>query len=417
MGDTVDIPGLDSLDPAGRRVLVRSDLNVPLTDEEAGDDSQRKLGDDSQRKVGDDLRIEESLATVRHLRDRGARVIVMSHLGRPKGQVVDQLRLAPVADRMAELLASPVIAARDVVGDDARAKADGLGEGQVLLLENLRFEAGEEANDDRFSDALASLGDCYVNDAFGAAHRTHASIVGVPLRVEQAVAGDLLTRELDVLSQLLSDPPRPFTAVIGGAKVSDKLGVLDNLLPRVDRVLIGGAMCFTFLRAKGFQVGASRLETELLDEVEQLLERADQAGVEFVLPVDIVAAEAFEAEAEHRRVSADGIPDGSMGLDIGPDTVARFGAAIADSQTVLWNGPMGVFEWEAFAAGTEGVARAVAASPGFTVVGGGDSAAALRQLGLADQVSHLSTGGGASLEFLEGGDLPGVAALRQAGAT
>ena len=397
MGEIAGVSGLDSLEPAGRRVLVRADLNVPLVDGE----------------VADDLRIEESLATIRNLRDRGARVIVMSHLGRPGGQVDEDLRLAPVAARMSQLLSAPVAAARDVAGDDARARADALDDGEILLLENLRFEAGEEANEPAFADALAALGDCYVNDAFGAAHRAHASVVGVPPRVDTAVAGDLLSREISTLSRLLHDPPRPFTAVIGGAKVSDKLGVLDNLLTRVDRLVVGGAMCFTFLMAKGYQVGGSRVESDRLDDVTALLERAADTGVEVLLPVDVTAAESFDADAEHQRVSADGIPEGWMGLDIGPDTVSRFGAAIADAETVLWNGPMGVFEWAPFAAGTEGVARAVAACPGFTVVGGGDSAAALRKLGLADQVSHLSTGGGASLEFLEGVDLPGVAALRQ----
>ncbi|HVL99972.1 MAG TPA: phosphoglycerate kinase [Egibacteraceae bacterium] len=400
MGDTADVPHLEALDPAGKRVLVRADLNVPL----------------DGREVSDELRIEESLPTIRHLRERGARVILMSHLGRPKGRVVDDLRMAPVADRMAELLAAPVAVARDVVGDDARAQAAALADGQVLLLENLRFEPGEEANDPTFADALAGLGDAYVNDAFGSAHRAHASVVGVPPRVEQAVAGDLLTREIRALSRLLEDPSPPFTAVIGGAKVSDKLGVLDNLLPRVDRLVIGGAMCFTFLRAKGCEVGASRVEPDRLDVVADLLDRAADTGVEILLPVDVVAAESFDADAEHRRVSADGIPDGWMGLDIGPDSVSRFSAAVGSSETILWNGPMGVFEWEAFAAGTEGIARAVAACRGYTVVGGGDSAAALRRLGLADQVSHLSTGGGASLEFLEGADLPGVAALRPGGA-
>ena len=392
-----DIPGLDQLEASGRRVLVRVDLNVPL----------------SGGRVGDDLRIEESLPTIKALREAGARVILMSHLGRPKGKVVDDLRLAPVGERLSVLLGAPVTAASDVVGDDARRTVEGLANGEVALLENLRFEPGEEANDDMFADALAALGDVYVNDAFGAAHRAHASVVGVPARVETAVAGRLMQRELETLSRLLHDPPRPFVAILGGAKVSDKLGVIDNLLGRVDRLLIGGAMCFTFLQAKGFDVGASRVEEDQVDTCRVLLEQADKAGVELSLPVDIVAATAFEPDADHRRVSADGIPDGWMGLDVGADTVHRFAAAIADAGAVLWNGPMGVFEWDAFAAGTEGVARAVAACDGFTVIGGGDSAAAIRKLGLARSVSHVSTGGGASLEFLEGRDLPGVAALRR----
>ena len=389
---------LDELAPSGKRVLVRADLNVPL---DGG-------------RVTDDLRIEESLPTVRQLLDRGGRVILMSHLGRPGGQVRDDLRLAPVAERLSELLGQPVAAATDVVGGSAREVSEGLADGEVALLENLRFEPGEEANDPDFAERLASLGDLFVLDAFGAAHRPHASVVGLNGRVEQAVAGLLLEKEVSVLSRLLEDPPRPFAVILGGAKVSDKLGVIDNLLERCDRLLIGGAMCFTFLKAKGYEVGASRIEADQLDNVRGLLERAAERGVELLLPVDIVAAEAFDADAESRRVSADGIPEGWMGLDIGADSVARFGAAVADAGAILWNGPMGVFEWPSFASGTEGVARAVAGGDGFTVIGGGDSAAAIRQFGLADQVTHVSTGGGAALEFLEGVDLPGIAALRRA---
>jgi phosphoglycerate kinase len=391
------IPGLEALEPGGKRVLVRADLNVPI---DGG-------------RVTDELRIEESLPTIQDLRIRGARVVVMSHLGRPKGRVVEDLRLGPVAERLTDWLSAPVATSRDVVGPHARAQVERLGDGDVLLLENLRFEPGEEANDDQFADQLAGLGDAYVNDAFGAAHRAHASVVGVPRRLSQAVGGLLLHKELDVLSRLLEDPPRPFVAVLGGAKVADKLGVLANLLSRVDRLLIGGAMCFTFLRAKGYDVGASRVEEEQLDRVGQLMQRAQDTGVDLLLPTDVVAAEAFEADADHRRVAADSIPEGWMGLDIGTNTIERFASALGDAGTVLWNGPMGVFEWPAFAAGTDGVARAVAACTGFTVVGGGDSAAAIRQLGLAVEISHVSTGGGASLEFLEGKDLPGVAVLRE----
>ena len=396
------IPGLDSLDPAGRRVLVRVDLNVPLRDGERG------------KEVADDLRIEESLPTIRRLSEAGARVVLMSHLGRPKGKVAQEYRLAPVGARLSELLAKPVAVAHDVVGDDARATVDSLRDGEIALLENLRFDAGEEANDPAFADALASLGDAYVNDAFGAAHRAHASVVGVPERLEHAVAGVLLAKELEVLSRLLDAPERPFVAILGGAKVSDKLGVIANLLPRVDRLIVGGAMCFTFLKAQGGQVGASRVEEDQLDVCRDLVRQAQEHGVELLLPLDVVAAAEFAEDAEHRVVSAMEIPDGLMGLDVGPETASRFGAALGDAQTVLWNGPMGVFEWDAFAAGTEAVARAVAACAGFTVIGGGDSAAAIRKLGLAGQVSHVSTGGGASLEFLEGRELPGVAALRKA---
>ncbi|MBA2731216.1 MAG: phosphoglycerate kinase [Euzebyaceae bacterium] len=391
------MPGIDTLEVEGRRVLLRADLNVPL----------------DGSGVADDLRISESLPTIRALAGAGARVVVMSHLGRPKGKVREELRLVPVAARLTELLGAPVAAATDVVGTDARRTVDALDDGQVALLENLRFEPGEEANDDAFAAALAALGDAYVGDAFGAAHRAHASVVGVPARHQQKAAGLLLGKELAALSRLLDDPPRPFVAILGGAKVSDKLGVIDSLLERVDRLLIGGAMCFTFLRAQGYQVGSSRVEDDQLDTVSGLLERAEQRGVELLLPTDIIAADAFDADADHRRVSADDIPDGWMGLDVGPETVDRFAAALGDAGAVLWNGPMGVFEWDAFAAGTEGVARAVVACSGFTVIGGGDSAAAVRKLGVSEQVSHVSTGGGASLEFLEGRELPGVAALRE----
>jgi phosphoglycerate kinase len=399
MADTAapGVPGLDDLDPGGRRVLVRADLNVPL---DGG-------------RVTDELRLEESVPTVRRLAEAGGRVVLMSHLGRPGGAVREELRMAPVAERLSDLLDREVRAATDVVGPSAREVVDGLGDGEVALLENLRFEPGEEANDTAFAKQLAGLGDDFVLDAFGAAHRAHASVVGINPHVGNAVGGLLLQKELEVLSTLLTDPPRPFTAILGGAKVSDKLGVITNLLGRVDRLLIGGAMCFTFLRSMGYAVGASRVEPDQLDTVARLLKKADKAGVELLLPVDIVAAEAFDADADHRRVSADGIPEGWMGLDIGSDTAARYVEAIRDAGAVLWNGPMGVFEWESFAGGTRAVAQAVAACEGFTVIGGGDSAAAIRAMGLADDVTHVSTGGGASLEFLEGVDLPGVAALRK----
>jgi len=388
------VPTIDELDAAGRRVLVRADLNVPL---DGG-------------RVTDDLRLEASLPTIRTLRDAGARVVLMSHLGRPKGQVRDDLRLAPVAARLSELLGIPVAAASDIVGDDAHRVVDGLGHGDVAVLENLRFDPGETANDGGFAAALAALGDAYVDDAFGAVHRAHASVVGVPAILQPAVAGHLLRAEIEQLSRLLEEPEQPFVAILGGAKVSDKLGVIDNLLERVDHLLIGGAMCFTFLRARGADVGGSRVEEDQLDTVAALIERA---GDRLHLPVDIVAAAAFEAGAEHRTVDPDAIPDGWMGLDIGPRTVEAFGGVIAGAKTLVWNGPMGVFEWEAFAAGTRGVAEAVAGCDAFTVIGGGDSAAAVRSMGFADRVSHISTGGGASLEFLEGVDLPGIAALRR----
>ena len=387
-------PTLDDLDPSGKRILVRADLNVPL---EGG-------------RVADDLRLEASLPTIRRLRDAGGRVILMSHLGRPKGQVRDELRMAPVAQRLSELLGAPVAAARDIVGDDARRIAAGLDDGDVALLENLRFDPRETENDPSFAAALAQFGDAYVDDAFGAAHRAHASVVGVPEILQPAVAGELLQREIDTLSRLLDAPEQPFVAVLGGVKVSDKLGVIDNLLRRVDHLLIGGAMCFTFLKAKGLDVGGSRVETDQLDTVSGLI---DHAGDRLHLPTDVVAAVSFDADAEHRTVAAGEIPEGWLGLDIGPETTKAFTAVIRDARMLVWNGPMGVFEWEAFAQGTEGVAEAVATCDGFTVIGGGDSAAAVRSMGFADRVSHVSTGGGASLEFLEGIELPGVAALRR----
>ena len=357
-------------------MLVRADLNVPLDD----------------GRVTDDLRLEASLPTIRTLREAGARVVLMSHLGRPKGQVRDDLRLAPVAARLSELLGAPVAAASDITGDDAHRIVDGLSDGDVAVLENLRFDPGETANDKGFAAALAELGDAYVDDAFGAVHRAHASVVGVPSILQPAVAGQLLQTEVETLSRLLDEPEEPFVAILGGAKVSDKLGVIDNLLERVDHLLIGGAMCFTFLKAGGADVGGSRVEEDQLDTVTGLIERA---GDRLHLPVDIVAAFAFEADAEHRTVQADAVPGGWMGLDIGPHTIDAFTGVIATARTLVWNGPMGVFEWDAFAAGTRGVAEAVAACDGFTVIGGGDSAAAVRAMGYADRVGHISTGGGA----------------------
>jgi 3-phosphoglycerate kinase len=391
---TSALPSLDDLDPGGTRVLVRADLNVPL----------------DRGGVTDDLRIEASLPTIRRLRDAGARVVLMSHLGRPKGKVVEELRLAPVAQRLGELLGAPVAAASDTIGEDARRIVDGLADGDVALLENLRFDARETDNDPEFAAALAQFADAYVDDAFGAAHRAHASVVGVPAIVDPAVAGELLQREIETLSRLLDAPEHPFVAILGGVKVSDKLGVIDNLLQRVDHLAIGGAMCFTFLAAKGIDVGESRVEHDQLDTVRELI---DNAGERLLLPVDVVVAEEFDAGADHRTVAVDDMPSGWLGLDIGPRTVEQFDGIARSARMLVWNGPMGVFEWEPFAVGTRGVAEAVAACDGFTVIGGGDSAAAVRSMGFADRVSHVSTGGGASLEFLEGIELPGVAALRR----
>lgn len=383
---------------SGRRVLVRADLNVPL--------------DKSTHLITDDGRIRASLPTLQALRDAGARVIVAAHLGRPKGTPDPQFSLAPVASRLAELLMTPVPLAGDVAGDDARAKADALGNGDVLLLENVRFEAAETSKDDaergELADRFAALADAYVDDAFGAVHRKHASVYDVAQRLPRH-AGRLVAAELDVLRRLTSDPERPYVVVLGGSKVSDKLAVIEALLPKVDRLLVGGGMCFTFLAARGHGVGKSLLEADQVDTCRRLL---DEAGDRIVLPVDVVCAPEFSADAPTVTVTADAIPDDQMGLDVGPRTVELFARELDGALTVFWNGPMGVFELAPFQAGTRGVAEAVGHVEGLSVVGGGDSAAAVRQLGLDENAyGHISTGGGASLEYLEGRELPGLAVL------
>ncbi len=386
---------LPDLDARGKRVFVRADLNVPIRD----------------GIITDDLRVRASVPTLRTLLDQGARVIVASHLGRPKGEPDPASSMAPVGQRLQELLAVPVAVASDVAGDDARTQAEALEPGQVLLLENLRWDPGETANDDAFAEALAGLADVYVDDAFGAAHRAHASISGIPARLP-GYAGSLLERELDVLGTLLVDPPRPYVAVLGGAKVSDKLTVLDNLLERIDVLAVGGAMAYTFLVAEGVEVGSSRVETDQVETVARLVAAARERGIEVLLPSDVVVAPAFEEDAPTTVVDVSEIPSDQMGLDIGPRTADAYATVIAGAGSVFWNGPMGVFEWDAFAGGTRTVAEAIASAGGFTVVGGGDSAAAIRSFGLDDHVDHVSTGGGASLELLEGKELPGVVALR-----
>ncbi|MGZ4550091.1 MAG: phosphoglycerate kinase [Blastococcus sp.] len=383
---------------SGRRVLLRADLNVPL-DKQTGE-------------ITDDGRIRASLPTLEALRAAGARVIVAAHLGRPKGAPDPQYSLAPVAERLGELLGVPVPLASDVAGDDARAKAGALGDGDVLLLENVRFEAAETSKDDaargELADRLAALADCYVDDAFGAVHRKHASVFDVAERLPH-YAGRLVARELDVLTRLTSDPERPYVVVLGGSKVSDKLAVIEALLPKVDRLLIGGGMCFTFLAAQGHGVGGSLLETDQVDTCRRLLA---EAGDKIVLPVDVVCAPKFSADVETTVVPAESIPDGQLGLDVGPRTVELFGGELSGARTVFWNGPMGVFELAPFQSGTRGVAQAVGEVGGLSVVGGGDSAAAVRQLGLDEKAyGHISTGGGASLEYLEGRELPGLAVL------
>jgi phosphoglycerate kinase len=388
---------------SGRRVLVRTDLNVPL---------DKARSSDGTALITDDGRIRASLPTVQALRDAGARVIVAAHLGRPKGAPDPQFSLAPVAARLGELLGTTVPLAADVAGRDAAAKAAALGNGDVLLLENVRFEAAETSKDDAergaLADRLAGLADVYVDDAFGAVHRKHASVFDVALRLPH-YAGRLVARELDVLTRLTTDPDRPYVVVLGGSKVSDKLAVIEALLPKVDRLLVGGGMCFTFLAAQDHGVGSSLLEADQIDTCRRLLA---EAGGRIVLPVDILCADRFAADAETSLTPADAIPDDLMGLDIGPLTVDLFTAELVDARTVFWNGPMGVFELAPFAAGTRGVAEAVSAVEGLSVVGGGDSAAAVRQLGLdEDAYGHISTGGGASLEYLEGRELPGLAVL------
>ena len=390
----MELRTVDRADVAGRRVLVRNDFNVPLEEGE----------------VTDALRIRAAVPTLRWLLDHGARVICCSHLGRPKGKRDPKYSLEPVRPVLAERLGVEVVVVDDVASDQARQAAEALGDGQVLLLQNLRYEPGEEKNDPELADRLAALAELYVDDAFGAAHRAHASVVGVAERLP-AYAGFLLAGEVKELSRLLEDPERPFAAVLGGSKVSDKLAVLDNLLGRVDSLVVGGGMCFTFLAAQGYEIGDSLFEPEQLEAVRQLLETASSQHKSVLLPTDVVVAREVSADAEARTVPADGMEAGWKGLDIGPETAKTFAVAVSEARTVFWNGPMGVFELEPFAAGTKAVAEAVAAADGYTVVGGGDSAAALAQLGLADRVDHLSTGGGASLELLEGKTLPGVAAI------
>ena len=382
------------IDPRGKRVLVRCDFNVPL----------------DGAAITDEKRIVEALPTIRYLKEAGARVILCSHLGRPKGKADPKYSLAPVAARLGELLGCPVPLAADVTGESARSLADSLRDGEVMLLENVRFDPREEKNDPAFARELASLAELYVNDAFGTAHRAHASTAGVADYLP-AVCGFLIEKELSFLGGALEEPARPFAAILGGAKVSDKIGVIRSLLAKVDSLLIGGGMAYTFIKAQGGQIGGSLCEEDKLDLARELLAEAEEKGVRLMLPVDTVIADAFREDAATRVVPAGQIPDGWQGLDIGPETRALFAAEVKQAATVVWNGPMGVFEMKPFAAGTEAVAEAMAESGAVTIIGGGDSAAAAAQMGVADRIRHISTGGGASLEFLEGKVLPGIACL------
>ena len=378
---------------SGKRALVRCDFNVPL---------------DADLNITDDTRIRAALPTIQYLLDHGAAVVLCSHLGRPKGKVIDSMRLTPVAERLRELLGKPVTKLNDSVGDAVAQAVAAAKPGDVVLLENLRFHAEEERNDPAFAKSLASLADLFVNDAFGTAHRAHASTAGVAEHLP-AVAGLLMEKELNFLGSAVENPERPFVAILGGAKISDKIGVIENLLAKADALLIGGGMANTFLRAKGYEMGDSLVEEASLSTAAEL---SQAAGDKLVVPVDVVAADAFSADATRKVVGADGVEPGWRVLDIGPKTVSLFASKISGAKTVLWNGPMGVFEMAPFAEGTFAVARALAASGATTIIGGGDSVAAVEQAGIADKITHISTGGGASLEFLEGAELPGVAVLQ-----
>ena len=386
------------IDVSGKRVLVRCDFNVPMKD----------------GVITDDIRITSALPTIKYLIENDAKVILMSHMGRPKGEPKPEFSLKPVADRLAQLLGMDVVfAASDVVVDDSvRAKADELKPGQVMLLENVRYRKEETKNEEPFTGELASLGDIFVNDAFGTAHRAHCSTAGLA-KYMPSVSGFLIEKEVKFLGDALEDPQRPFLAIMGGAKVGDKIPVIENLLKKVDSLIIGGGMSYTFFKAMGYEIGKSILDEESIDLAKELMKKAEDAGVKLLLPVDTVCAKEFDNDSESGVFDRDSIPADMMGMDIGPKTAEIYKTAIAEAKTVVWNGPAGVFEMPNFAAGTKAIAEALASSSAVTIIGGGDSAAAVEQFGLADKMTHISTGGGASLEFLEGKDLPGISCLEE----
>jgi len=388
--EDLDLPTLQNLP-----ILVRVDFNVPM----------------KEGKVLDDTRLVEALPTLRELTAHGARLLLCSHCGRPKGERNPKYSLKPAADRLAELLGRPVAFAADCIGEPAAAAAEALAPGGIAVLENLRFHAGEEKNDPEFARALAAPARAYVDDAFGSAHRAHASVTGALEYLARKAAGRLMVREVEALSRLLGEPERPFAAILGGAKIEGKIDTLENLLPRLDVLMVGGGMANTFLAAHGYDLQASLVERDRLELASDILARAAERGIEFLLPTDLVVADSFEAPKEIRTVPADAVPQGFLALDVGPDTRAAFAAAIATAKTLFWNGPLGVFEKPPFDAGTRAVAQALAGCPGFTLIGGGETVAAAHQAGVAGQLGHVSTGGGASLEFLAGRELPGVAAL------
>lgn len=392
-----DIKTIEGVDVAGKRVLVRVDFNVPIKD----------------GVVTDDTRIRAALPTIEYLVKGGAKVVLMSHLGRPAGEGFEEkFTLAPAAARLGELIDAPVVFAADTVGNDAKAKIAALSDGEIVVLENLRFDKREKKNDPEFCKMLAELGDVYVNDAFGTAHRAHASTTGVAALLP-AYAGFLLAGEVKTLGGMLDDPKRPFVAILGGSKVSDKVGVIDALIDKADTIIIGGGMCFTFLLAQGYEVGTSLKEEDWVERAGEMLKKAEERGVKMLLPTDVVVADKFAEDANTATCAADAMPSDMMGLDIGPETEAAYAAAIAEGKTVFWNGPMGVFEMKAFEHGTKAVAEAVAANKeAATIIGGGDSVAAVNKFDLASEMTFISTGGGASMELVEGKPLPGVEALR-----